>query len=28
VRCAAINLKRLVTLGLTHNGTSWTLTNA
>ena len=25
-RCAAINLKRLVTLGLDHNGQQWTLT--
>ena len=25
-RCAAVNLTRLVTLGLTHNGTTWTTT--
>ena len=24
-RAAAINLRRLITLGLTHNGTAWAL---
>lgn len=28
VRCAAINLKRLITLGLAHNGSSWVLHTA